>query len=195
MKFVPRLRILYPVKVYQILSGATTCICTQPGPISMAVGAKSLGVGTEKSTACVQIRGAGQRTLLLSLLTAAILGGTILYHHSHTSWRSSRRLIKDPTRYMPQVNRSRNTITRNRAERSSGCLVTGANWDSILQNTDRVPTPSYNITERSIQAFQAVSINYPEYSCCECMLTRCIRLCNPTCGRPPTVNTSRLIWC
>ncbi len=175
MKFVPGLRIgAYTFKLYRLLSGATTCICTapstsrmavsekslEPSTSRMAVGEKSLGVITEKSsTACVHIRATGQRAFLLSLLTAAILGGTILYH-LQTSWRLPTSFINDPTRYMPQVNRSHRG---NNAERTSGCLVTGETWGAILRNTERVPTPSYIITEPSIQAFQAVSIIYPEY--------------------------------
>ena len=60
------------------------------------------------------------------------------------------------------MKRSHKGLARHRAEITPGRLVSSEEWDSILQS-HKIPMASYNITEESSQAFQAVSIIY--YTC------------------------------
>ncbi len=98
----------------------------------------------------------GTQTLVLCLIAAAITVGTIM---CRVSWEPSTEVIPGVRDGGPEVKRSHKGVSRNRAEITSGRLVTGEEWDSVLQSR-KIIMASYNITEESIQAFQAVSIMY-----------------------------------
>ncbi len=128
---------------------------------------KTVVLSVDKSSnKCLNFGFSSRRILVPYFLAAAIVTGTILCH-MRIPFTPLINSIAGPTSDVSQVNRSHKGVSSDQhdhAECTTGCLVTGEEWYSVLQDTNKVAMASYNITEQSIQAFQAVSNIYTIFS-------------------------------